>query len=152
MTESDWDDDAILRETAAALREAGPLIQRVRAAGDAAYTWRGIDEELEFAVLTYDSLLEAGPAVRSAAPVSGRTMLFTGNVSAVQVERDGDLVVGQLIPPEPGRLTVETAAGYHAESAVDDVGCFSFAAQDGEVLRLRLQAGSIDLVTDWIRW
>jgi len=150
MSTQGWDDDAILREVATALREVEHLAEPVRVAGEAAYTWRGVDEELELASLAYDSLLEAGPAVRAAAVDGGRTLLFTGPSGSVQVEHDAGLVVGQLIPPGPGRLTVEGGNGYHAESEVDEVGCFSFRPPDAKPIRLRVTADSVDLVTDWI--
>jgi hypothetical protein len=147
----DWDDDAMLREVTTAVREADDLAERVRAAGEAAYTWRGIDEEIELAGLAYDSLLDAGPAVRSGAGTDGRTVLFTGRSASVHVERDGAVAFGQLVPPAPGWLTVEGVRGYHAESEVDDLGCFSFTPPDDGPVRLRLRAGSMDVVTDWIR-
>lgn len=151
MTVQDWDDDAMLREVATAVRETGHLAERVRAAGEAAYTWRGIDEELELAGLAYDSLLDAGPAVRSDARTDGRTVLFTGQSASVHVERDDGVVCGQLVPPGPGWLTVEGVRGYHAESEVDELGCFSFTPPDDGPVRLRVRAGSMDVVTDWIR-
>ncbi|MDI6104929.1 hypothetical protein QLQ12_40720 [Actinoplanes sp. NEAU-A12] len=150
MTMQSWDDDAMLREMASALREAGHLTGRVRAAGDAAWTWRGIDEELELAALTYDSLLRAGPELRSES-AGGRTVRFTGPSAEVHLEREADAVVGQLVPPRPGRLTVEGARGHHAEAEIDEVGCLSFTPPDGEPVRLRVRAGTVDLVTDWIR-
>ncbi|GIF41410.1 hypothetical protein [Actinoplanes xinjiangensis] len=149
MTAESWDDDAMLHELAAAVRDAGHLTGRVRTAGTAAWTWRGIDEEWELASLTYDSLIDAGPAVRAAD--AGRTVLFTGDTAEVQVERDGELLVGQVIPPAPGRLTAEGAQGHRTESEVDEVGCFSVALPAGEPVRLRVNAGAARLVTDWIR-
>lgn len=151
MTTQAWDDDAILREVTTAIREVGHLADRVRAAGERAYTWWGVDKELELAGLAYDSLLDAGPAVRSTATVDGRTVVFTGRSASVHMERDGAVVVGQLVPPEPGRLTVEGARGHRVESQVDEVGCFSFTPPDDEPVRLRVRAGSVDVVTDWIR-
>ncbi|MCA2211380.1 hypothetical protein [Jidongwangia harbinensis] len=151
MTTQGWDDDdAILREVATALREVEHVAGPVRAAGEAAYTWRGIDEELELASLAYDSLLDVGPAVRATAVDGGRTLLFTGPSASVQVEHDSGMVVGQLIPPGPGRLTVEGGDGYRAEWEVDEVGCFSFRPPAAEPVRLRVRADSVELVTDWI--
>ncbi len=150
MTTHSGDEEATLRELASALREVDHLSERVRNAGDAVWTWRGIDEELELAALTYDSLLRAGPALRSGADGS-RTVRFTGPSAEIQLEREGDLVVGQLVPPQPGRLTVEGARGHRAESEIDEVGCLSFTPPDGEPVRLRVRAGTVDLLTDWIR-
>ncbi|WP_433796988.1 hypothetical protein [Actinoplanes sp. CA-252034] len=141
-------DAVLLGELAAAMRESGHLTERVRAAS-AVWTWRGIDEELELASLSYDSLIDAGATVRSAADI--RTVLFTGDTAEVQVERDGDQLVGQVIPPAPGRLTAEGAGGLRAESAIDDVGCFSVAVPVGEPFRLRVEAAPVRLMTDWVR-
>jgi hypothetical protein len=151
MTTQAWDDDAMVRELAVAMRDVGDLTERVRAAGAAAWTWRGIDEELELASLAYDSLIDAGPAVRSGAGGVGRTVLFAGESAEVQVERDGDLLIGQVVPPAPGRLTAEDAQGRRTEAELDDIGCFSVAQPVGEPVRLRVTAGPVRLVTDWIR-
>ncbi|GIE78774.1 hypothetical protein Aph02nite_47240 [Actinoplanes philippinensis] len=142
-------DDMLVGELAAAMRESGHLTERVRAAG-AVWTWRGIDEELELAGLTYDSLIDAGASVRSGT-AGNRTVLFTGESAEVQVERDAEQLIGQLIPPGPGRLTAEGAQGPTAEAQIDEVGCFSVDVPVGEPFRLRVEAGPVRLRTDWIR-
>ncbi|GAA1644432.1 hypothetical protein [Actinoplanes couchii] len=153
MTLHSWDDETLLAEMASALRDSAPLHDRVRDTGLGAWTWRTIDEELELASLTHDSLLAPPVALRSGATSVRRTLVFTGESGTeIQVEQDGAEVVGQVIPPGPGTLIVEGAQGHRAEVAIDDVGCLNFMPPEDQPVRLRVRADGVDMVTEWFRW
>lgn len=151
MTTRLWDDDdRLLGDLATALKPSSEFADRLRRAAEAAWSWRRIDEELEFASLVHDSLLDARVGLRGIDPDTYRTVLFEGASASVQLERAGAVVVGQVIPPEPGRLTVEAASGDRLDIEVDDVGCFSLDDVPDGPIRLRWHAPPVNLVTDWI--
>jgi hypothetical protein len=107
-----WDDDALLGEALAAIREnLGPAPAHLVAAGKQIYTWRSVDAEL--AVLTFDSLLdEPVGAVRGGADMP-RVLTFEAAGVTVELEVEhpptGRRLSGQLVPP--GAADVEARAG-----------------------------------------
>ena len=151
MASQAWsDDERLLQELTAVLRAVEPLAAGLQRAGEAAFSWRTIDEELELASLVYDSVL-AEEAVRGPAAENYRMVLFEGRSVSVQVERNGDVVVGQVMPPGPGQLTLEGANGHRAEVDVDELGCFCLEQLPAEPIRLRWDSDSAHLVTAWMR-
>ncbi|RZU54506.1 hypothetical protein EV385_6457 [Krasilnikovia cinnamomea] len=154
MASQAWnDDELLLQDLAAALRTAQPLTPALQRAGEAAFAWRTIDEELELASLVFDSVLEPElAAVRGPDVENYRTVLFEGRSVSVQVERSGDVVVGQVMPPQPGKLSVEGANGHMASVDVDELGCFSLDELPAEPIRLRWEADATRLVTGWMRF
>ena len=110
-------------ELLAAMRAAGtaldPVPDLVIEAAKAAWTWRTIDAEL--AELTYDSWTDdkelAGVRGAVAAP-SSRLLSFEARDLAVEleivVEGDRRRLVGQIVPPSPGRGRGASPAGRRA--------------------------------------
>lgn len=154
MSPQQWDDERLLAELREALQYVGAVPQSVREsvveAGQAAWTWRTIDEELALASLVFDSLADAGPLVRSAAPAAPRLLLLEADGLSVHLEVDGRSVLGQLVPGGPGTVTVRTAEGVHAVVEADDLGCFSVDLPDVPV-RLHCETEAGGLVTEWLR-
>jgi len=152
MEPRSWDDDEqLLADLRDALREAGPVDAAV-AAGQAAYSWRTIDEELALASLVFDSRLDAGLVTR--ADSAARELVFeTGSVGIGVEVVDGDLL-GHVSPAAAGEVHLVDAQGAVVGSAeVDEFGCFSMPLADGGPMRLRYRAGATDVVTEWIgRW
>ena len=152
MASQAWnDDERLLQELTAVLRTVEPLAAGVQRAGEAAFSWRTIDEELELARLVYDSVLEEEQGVRGPATENHRMVLFEGRSVSVQLERNGDVVVGQMTPPGPGQLTLEGANGHRAQVDVDELGCFCLERLPAEPIRLRWDSDSAHLVTAWMR-
>lgn len=151
MTSAQWDDDDALEADLRAAMNAPPVPEHVVAAAKAAYTWRTIDEELAFAALVYDSAMDSaltGSAlVRGAGP---RTLLFEGERLSVEIEVTEAGLVGQLIPPGPGWITVLTAAGTYAEAQADEVGCFLLSRPGHGAVRLTCRSGGNALSTPWL--
>lgn len=144
------DDDRLMDQLAEALGAAGPLTGRVRQLGEGAYAWHGVDAELESASLVYDSLVHADAGVRGT-PESRRTVQFEASTVAVELERTDDVVVGQVIPPRPGTVSLVGATGPVAEAQVDELGCFSFDRVPSGPVRLRWSSPTEAVVTTWLR-
>ncbi len=150
MTSARWDDDeALLADLRAAL-DAAAVPEHLTLAASAAYTWRTIDEELAFATLVFDSALQdeaEGALVRGAGP---RTLLFDGDQLSVEIEVTDDSLVGQLIPPQPGRVTLVDAGGTVDEAAADEVGCFVLHRSGTGPVRLVCRWEDAGINTPWL--
>jgi len=151
MASPHWDDDdVLLRDLADALTTVRRAASRVRQIGEDAFTWHGIDEELELATLAYDSLLDSELLVRGATDEPCRTVLFESSSASVQVEKTADLLVGQVVPAECGDVSIISAAGDVTSVRADDLGCFCLETPPERPIRLRWQAAEANLITDWI--
>jgi hypothetical protein len=109
------------------------------------YAWAG----WEPAPLTFDSSLEH---VRGLRAESGhaRVVIFTGTALSVELELMADRVVGQIVPPGPGEVVVETPDGGSFRIEADDMGFFDFAGMPRGQIRLRCETPAGRLVTDWV--
>ncbi|GEA89098.1 hypothetical protein [Cellulomonas cellasea] len=149
MTQPRWtDDDELLADLRAALGRATPASARELEGARAAFTWRTVDAEL--ATLSYDSLLDDRVLVRGAA-TAPRSLVFDAPDLTVELEVTGERLVGQLVPPGPGDVVLQTADGRESPVPADDAGCFSVAAPPGTRIRLRCTTPSATVVTDWVR-
>lgn len=150
MSSLRWTDEDLLRELGAALREA-PVDGAIITAAEAAFSWRTADEELELLTLeTETSLGELAGAVRSAAgPAAPRTLTFCGEQLSVEIEIDDNGIVGQLIPPQPGQVTLVTSDGPQAAAQADEVGCFTLPPPPPGPMRLDCELNGNRFVTEW---
>ena len=149
MCSPGWTDDELLQELRAALQEE-PVAESVIRAAQAAYTWRTVDAELELLSLDTSDELAAGALVRGGGPGAQRSFAFHGERLSVEIEVDGAGIVGQLTPPQPGQVTLVTAAGPQATAEADEVGCFTFPAPAPGPLRLDCRLGADRFVTEWV--
>ena len=130
-----------------------PVPPEVTAAAKSSYAWYTMDAEL--AELVYDSSedTEALAGVRSSSPT--RLLTFESPALTVEVQATADgsrrRLLGQLVPPEPGRIEVRHIEG-SASADVDDLG--RFAVDDvppGPVsLHCAGSGGSVAVTTDWV--
>jgi hypothetical protein len=146
-----WDDEELL----SALREAVRARQAVPAdfveTAKSVFAWHNIDAEL--AELTYDSFLETADASTTRAEVASiRSLTFSSQHLSIELEVQHESLLGQLVPPQPGTLTVQVGAGEEAvTTTADDIGCFSIGAIPSGPFRLRCQTASgIHAVTVWV--
>jgi hypothetical protein len=119
------------------------------AAGEAAFSWRTVDAEL--AALSHDSLADDSVLVRSgdAAP---RSLVFEGTQLSVEIDETDDGLVGQLLPPTSGAVTLMGPGGEElAQAEIDELGCFCFESSAVGLIRLRCRTASHALLTDWFR-
>ena len=148
MTTAPRDDDRLLEELRAALRQAGTPTPTMAAAAAAAYSWRTIDAEL--AVLSEDSAA-AVPAPVRGAPVGPRTLEFQGAHLSVEIEEAETGLVGQLVPPTPGQITLLGPGGELGQASADELGCFTLDAPAGDLVRVHCETPSGALVAEWFR-
>ncbi|MBG0564655.1 hypothetical protein [Actinoplanes aureus] len=142
------DDERLLRELGSALRGGAAVQERITTIGEGAFAWYGVDDELEFASLIHDSLLNEELTVRGELH---RTVMFACSSVTVQVERSAGLVVGQVVPAVEGDICVLLAGGDSSWIRTDELGCFSLPEVPAEAFRLRWRTATADVVTDWIR-
>jgi hypothetical protein len=148
MTASGWDeDDTLLDELATAVRQAGAPTPTMTAAGYAAYSWATVDAEL--LALTHDSLVEEAVGVRGAS--GPRDLVFEGTQVSVELEQDPDCLIGQLVPPTTGEVSLLGPDGELARTDVDELGRFRFERSVAGLVRLRCSTSSGVLLTDWVR-
>jgi len=144
-----WSDDELLRELRAALRESPACADIIRAA-QAAFTWRTVDTDLEVLGLEEASELADTSLVRGSDPGAPRTLAFHGERLSVEIEIDETGIVGQLTPPQPGKVTLVTATGPQVTTQADDVGCFTLFPPAPGPLRLDCRVGADRFVTEWV--
>ena len=150
MTQHRWaDDQNLLDDLAEALREAalaGPLAEY----GKGAYAWKTIDQDLLLASLSFDSSLERVGERRSGAG-DGRVLVFTAAGLSLELEVLPDHVTGQIVPPGPGEIRVETPDRviFHVEAY--DAGFFYIPRKLAGPVRLCCDTPGSRLVTDWVR-
>ena len=106
-------------------------------------------ETTRLASLTFDSALESVPGLRSGSG-QPRVLIFTAARLSLELEVMADVVVGQIVPPGPGEVVVETPDGTTFGVEADDIGLFDFAGLPHGQIRLRCQTPDGNLVTDWV--
>jgi hypothetical protein len=99
--------------------------------------------------LSYDSALEPVRWLRGD-PGQARVLIFTTTPMSLELEVMADHVAGQIVPPGPGEIVVETPDGTSVRIEADDIGFFDFAGLPRGRIRLRCDTPSGRLVTDWI--
>ena len=142
-------DEDLLGDLAAAHRELDEAdLARASRAGRAAFALGALDEELTFASLVYDSVLdqELSPA---RADTATRTLAFESATCSIELEVTADRIVGQVVPSDAGSVTAEFGDGRSVTAVTDALGCFALPAPRAGQFRLRVRAGTWALVTEW---
>jgi hypothetical protein len=146
---SPWSDGELLFELGVALREE-PVDERIVRAAQGAFAWRTVDADLILLELDSSATTAAGAAVRAAGSAAPRTLTFRGEQVSVEIEIDEAGIVGQLTPPQPGRVALLTAAGPGASTRADEVGCFAFPPPVSGPIRLDCRVDDDHFVTQWV--
>jgi len=103
----------------------------------------------DLACLSFDSSLEPIRSMRAEAG-HARVLIFTTTPLSLELEVMADHVVGQIVPPGPGQIMVETADGATIRIEADDIGFFDFAGMPRGRVRLLCDTPTGRLVTDWV--
>jgi len=151
-----WTDDELLAELRDALRDELADDNVLRAAREA-FSWQLADAEIELLTLATDYGIESGrgpgahaDAVAAVRGASGpQPLVFHSERMSVQIEIDETGIVGQLIPAQPGQITLITADGPQATTEADEVGCFSLPTPGSGPFRLDCQLADRRFVTEW---
>jgi len=146
---SPWTDDELLHELAAALREE-PVDDYIIHAAQGAFAWRTVDADLIVLELDSGAIAAAGAPVRAGGSDARRTLAFHGEQLSVEIEIDEAGIVGQLAPPQPGRVTLLTAIGPGPSAQADEVGCFAFPPPVSGPIRLDCRVDDDHFVTQWV--
>ncbi|MGY1760844.1 hypothetical protein ACI79G_20300 [Geodermatophilus sp. SYSU D00779] len=143
-------DDPLLAELAEAWSAARAVPESMRVAARAAFAWRTVDE-LELLVLAHDSALRTDAGDVRAAPSDGpRELVFRGAALSVELEVGAD-VMGQLVPPGPGRVTLAGPLAVLAEADADALGCFRLPRPECGPVRLVCRTDDAAVTTGWLR-
>jgi hypothetical protein len=146
------DDDHLLAELSLALDEHDPVPTDATAAARSALQLGRADEEL--AELVYDSLDTASAvAMRSEMLLEARSLEFLAGGFRLDVELidDDRMVLGQLDPPGPAQVALESDDGV-LQTTADDLGRFRFAGARGPLrVRVTMDSGQV-ILTPWITW
>lgn len=106
--------------------------------------------EDELAHLVYDSLLENDLVGTVRAAEASRMVIFECQAMTMELEIRGRDVVGQIGPPGPATVIMETADGAMTEVQADDLGCFAARAGDASgPLRFRISRPGSSAITEW---
>ena len=141
------DDDALMQLLAEAEAAREHVSDQARTAARAAFAWRTIDDELM--ELTFDSGLADALAVRDA-PTDTRVVGFRGTALTLELERDGEALVGQVVPGRACTVTLITRAGEVADTTTDESGFFSLALVGQAPWRLRVEVDGQAESTGWL--
>ncbi len=80
-----------------------------------------------------------------------RAMTFTSAHLSVQIEVNGDSLLGEVIPGLAGILEIHTEAGPVTTTEVNEIGCFEVDSVPASPFRLRYHApDGTDVMTGWI--
>ena len=146
-----WDDDeALLADLAEALHEVSPLAQRVAEQARGALAWRTVDSDLLLATLSFDSSLADASRSRGS-DGEHRVLVFHAEPLAVELELQSDRIVGQLVPPAAGEITLESGDGSTVRVETDDLGFFTLSLVLHCAVRLRYETPMTRLVTGWFQ-
>jgi len=151
MDQHRWDDDEVLlSDLAEALGEVSPLSARIAEQAKGALSWRTVDADLLLATLSFDSSLESSGRSRD---IEGghRVLVFHATPLAIELELQFDRVVGQIVPPGAGEITLEPSEGDKVRVEADELGFFILPRMPAGPVRLHCETPTARLVTDWFQ-
>jgi hypothetical protein len=132
-----------LRAVAAVL---DPVPARLVDGAITAYAWRTVDADL--AELVFDSLSESAVAAVRGADQPRLVTFRTADLS-VELELDGDRLVGRVEPAGPASVGIQQGART-VPAPVDALGRFATSSLARGPLRLHVAREGRTVVTDWI--
>jgi hypothetical protein len=153
MSQQWWeDDDQLLAALREAFRSARSVPAEFTATAKATFAWRDIDAEL--ATLTWDSISAGAGAElagQRADPASLRSLTFDSGELTLEIEVTENALLGQLVPPGPGRIEARTIGGDAVTTVINQVGGFTICPIPRGPFRLYCQTtGGANVLTSWL--
>jgi hypothetical protein len=144
-----WDDDEqLLADLAAALREGQEVPPGFVALGEAAFAWHDVDAEL--AALVHDSADGLPVDATRAGGVGFRALTFVAGEVTIEVEVTAEALLGQVVPPGSTGIELQGRDGSSRSLSLDEVGSFAVRPGPAGLVRLRLRPdGGAPVVTQW---
>lgn len=144
------DDGALERELAEAVLAARAVPPQFRAAARAAYDRRAVDAE----PATLARVRATVPGTRRTGRedlAALRDLTFVAADLTVEVELGAWRLHGQVVPPGPGRVRLQTTDGDRVSAEIDARGCFVLRPAPRGCFRLHLRtAAGACVVTAWV--
>ena len=143
-------DDELMLELKEAVAGERLAPDRLVEAAKAAFEWRNVDDELELLSLSYDSSLADPVGVRGPGTTAPRMLVFDGEHVTIELELGADVLMGQVVPADSGRIILDCADGRVDEADTDDAGVFLLRRPARGPVRLRCQHRDGAVVTEWM--
>ena len=142
-------DERLLADLKEALRTAQhPQAELIVANAQDAFGYASLDDEL--ARLVYDSTKEPDLVDSVRAAETSRMVIFECQAMTLELELRGPHIIGQIGPPGPATVIVESSDGAMTEVQADELGCFSTrASQPASPLRFRVSRPGSSAITEW---
>ncbi len=146
--DGDSTEEMLLAELADAIAETTEIPGSYYEKAIAAFEWRTINEELEFLILTHDSVMAEAGTMRGE-PVTPRILTFEAPNLTIDLEVGHQSIAGQLIPPTNAHITMESPYVDPVQVVSDEFGCFVLRPTPLGPIRLRCVLGDLEHVTEW---
>ncbi len=140
------EDDVLMEELAAAMAARSTVTEQARAAAQAAFSWRTVDEEL--LALSHDSAHAGELLVRGVG--TARVLGFRGREVSLEVEVDHGQLTGQVIPAQSCRVAAVTPSGERWEVLSDESGVFMRPLDVSGPVRFVVESGGHTQGTAWV--
>lgn len=145
------DDDRLIDDMRAALAESTGVPDGAEAMARAVFEIESIDQELDLLTLLYDSSRELVDHTRAAGgSVTARYLTFQRDLLTLEMEIGPDVVLGQVVPPQPATISLSTRSGAVSECRTDEVGAFFLERPVADAIRLTCTTATGGLRTTWI--
>ena len=95
------------------------------------------------------TVVEYGQDWRSAED-DARVLIFTASPLSLELEVMAGYIVGQIVPPGPGAILLETGDGATFRVEADDIGFFDLSGVPRGSVRLWCDTPTGRLITDWV--
>lgn len=141
-------DDQLLVELRDALRTAEEVPAGFIAAGKAAFAWRTVDAEL--AALAEELRADEAFAGTRTERAGVRALSFHASDISIELEVTSDALLGQLVPPRPGQVEVQSQDGTRETATVDETGWFAIRPLPTAMFRLHLRTATDNVITEWV--
>lgn len=154
------DDEDLMLELRSLFSRLDPMDPRLLQHARSAFTWRTVDAEL--AELSFDSLVDqellVGVRTAEDATLAPRMLGFGAVVDGEEISIELEVVtgggrpalLGQLVPPLPATVELQTGDGVVGRVEADELGRFEVESVPRGPVRLAVRRGDLVVQTTWV--